>query len=193
MHPLLRLFAISLPLASLVACGGSKKDEVLDIPTDMPEICKGIDFVSQPDMREVCGVRPARYQSYKNIPLQRYLIVPKGASIVRKDNDVELRLPNTLPIPLPQQIATGLEFNQDKRLEYVKNTMTYKELFPAGQQRIKMFKLEIPMEKITGKQQLCFNLPEVKSDNRTRSKAMGQEIESLDCADFDNIVAKYGK
>jgi hypothetical protein len=188
---LMRQFFSVAFLVALVGCGGTKKDEVLEIPTDMPEICRGIDFVAQPDMRELCGVRPARYQSYKNIPLQRYLIAPKGASIVKKNEDLELRLPNTLPIPLPASVAAGLEFSQDKRLEFIKNTMTYKELFPAGQDRIKMFKLELPLDQ-GGVQALCFNLPEVKIDSRKRSH-MGTTIESLDCADFDNIVSKYAQ
>lgn len=178
--------------AALVSCGGSRKDEVLEIPTDMPEICRGIDFVAQPDMREVCGVRPARYQSYKNIPMQRYLIVPKGASIVKKNSDVELRLPNTLPIPLPSDLASSISFTSDKRLEYIKNSMVYKELFPSGQERIKMFKLDIPLEQ-GGSQSLCFNLPiNDVTDSRKRTR-MGTSIESLECADFDNIVAKYEK
>jgi len=184
------VFISCLPLA-LMSCGGSNKDAVLVIPTEMPEICRGIDFSSQPDMREVCGVRQARYQSYKNIPLQRYLIVPKGASIVKKNSEIELRLPNTLPIPLPAAIANGLEFSQDSRLAFIKNTMIYKELYPKGQDRVKMFKLGIPLEK-GGIQELCFNLPEIKVDSRKRSH-LGTDIESLDCVDFENIVAKYEK
>lgn len=187
----MRLIPLFCVGAALISCGGSKKDEVLEIPTDMPEICRGIDFVSQSDMREVCGVRPARYQSYKNIPMQRYLIMPKGASIVKKNGDVELRLPNTLPIPLPSTVAAGLSFTQEKRLEYIKNTMTYKELFPSGQERIKMFKLDIPMEE-GGVQSLCFNLPNQAADSRTRTR-MGTSIESLECTDFENIVAKYSQ
>jgi len=188
------LLTVSLGLIiSLVFFGCSGSKENLVVPTDLPEICRGIDFVAQPDMREVCGVRSSHFESYKNIPQQRYLINPKGASIVKKDKDIELRLPNTLPIPLPGSVASGLEFSQDKRLEYLKNTMTYKELFPAGQQRIKMFKLEIPLDNGV-MQTLCFNLPEAiqKNDNRNKSH-MATEIESLDCSDFENIVAKYEK
>jgi len=175
----------------LASCGGSAKNDALVVPTDMPEICKGIDFVSQPDMREDCGVRPVRFQSYKNVPMQRYLIMPKSASLVKTNGKVELRLPNMLPIPVSENVSQGIDFSQEKRLEYVKNRMIYKELFPPGQSRIQMFKLEIPLD-MGGQQALCFNLPEVKVDNRKRSH-MGKEVESLDCADFDNIVARFEK
>ena len=188
-----RLLFSALITSSLIlsACGGSAKDDVLIVPTDMPEICRGIDFVSQPDMREVCGVRPVRFQSYKNIPMQRYMIMPKGALLVKTSGKVELRLPNMLPIPLTGNVAAGIEFSQDKRLEYVKNRMIYNEHFPPGQTRIQMFQLEIPLDNGTT-EKLCFNLPETKVDSRKRSH-MGEEVESLDCADFDNIVAKYEK
>jgi hypothetical protein len=175
----------------LLACGGSSRDDVLIVPTEMPEICKGIDFTMQPDMRDICGVRPARYQSYKNIPQQRYLIMPKGASMVKKDGKVELRLPNTLPIPLPISESEGLSFSQDNRLVYLKNTMIYKELFPSGQARIKMFKLQIPLDDGNVKS-FCFNLPETKVEERKRTYS-GTEIEPLQCTDFDNIVTKFDK
>ncbi|HSQ42554.1 MAG TPA: hypothetical protein VLM37_09765 [Fibrobacteraceae bacterium] len=183
-----------LPLIPLLifSCG-SNKDDALVIPTDMPEICRGIDFVTQPDMREVCGVRPARYQSYKNIPAQRYLIQPKNAIIVKKDKEVELRLPNTDPIALPSELASSLEFTQDKRLEYVKNSMVYKEIFPPGQQRIKMFRLGIPSDKEPGKvHDLCFTVPELNIDSR-RHVYHGNTIDPLDCQEFDAVIAKFDK
>jgi hypothetical protein len=52
---------ISIPFLS--GCGGTSHGENLEVPTDMPPICRDIDFVTQPDMREVCGVRVVRYKS----------------------------------------------------------------------------------------------------------------------------------
>ncbi|NLB64428.1 MAG: hypothetical protein GX801_10055 [Fibrobacter sp.] len=177
-----------LVVVFLFSCSSSK-NVVLDVPTDLPEICKGIDFVSQPDMRELCGVRTLRYQAYQNIALQRYLIMPKGASIVKSQNSLELRLPNILPIPLPQELANSIEFSQEKRLEQIKNTMDYKELFTSNRERIKIFKLSIPLD-AGGVNEFCFNIPEVKLDNRKRTHS-STRIESLKCSDYDNIIAKY--
>lgn len=185
-------FALAMSF-SVVACGGTKgSDEALEVPTDMPEICKNIDFVSQPDMREVCGVRVARYKSYKNIPMQRYLVNPKDASLVKSDGKVELRLPNTLPIQLDSSMSEGFAFTQDKRLEKIRNTMEYKELFPTGGERVKMFRLNIPREE-GSPLDLCFRVPNKKGNDRTRMVAMGNEIESMTCADFEMLVAKYSK
>jgi hypothetical protein len=183
----------NLPLvfsaALLLGCAGKK--EVLDVPEDMPEICRGIDFVANPDMRDVCGVRASRYQSYKNVPQQRYLIVPKGASVVLKKKKLELRLPNTLPVDLPKELRKKITFNQEARLEYIKNKMVYKELYPEGMDRIKMFKLNIPLNDGTS-EELCFNVPEKQKTSRRKTTRMGNKIESLSCEDFDDIVQRYG-
>ena len=41
-----------IAFASLLsACAGSNSGENLEVPTNMPRICVGIDFVEQPDMR----------------------------------------------------------------------------------------------------------------------------------------------
>jgi hypothetical protein len=178
-------------LLLLASCGGTKGEaESLDVPTNLPEICRGIDFVAQPDMREECGVRVSRYKSYKNIPQQRYLIYPKDASLVKTSDKVELRLPNTLPIYLDSATAAGIEFSQEHRLQSIKNTMEYKELFPAGAERIKMFRMVLPKD-VGEASTLCFRVPDKKGNERTRSVAMGNQIESMTCADFDLLVAKY--
>lgn len=182
-----------LAIISLSSCGGSKGSaESLDIPTNMPEICRGIDFVAQPDMREVCGVRVSRYQGYRNIPLQRYLIHPKDASLVKTNGHVELRIPNTFPIELDSTMSEGIDFSQAKRLEYIKNEMIYKELFPKNSERIKMFRLVIPRD-VGEPLHLCFRVPDKKINDRTRSVAMANQIEGMTCEDFDLLVARYPK
>jgi len=158
----------------------------------MPEICRGIDFVAQPDMREDCGVRVSRYKAYKNIPQQRYLVYPKDASLVKANGSVELRLPNTFPITLDSTTASGIEFSQEKRLVSIKNTMEYKELFPTGGERIKMFRMQIPLDNGSSSA-LCFRVPESKGNQRTRNQAMANQIEGMTCQDFDMLVAKYAK
>lgn len=183
-----KLLAILALLA--FSCASSEK---LEIPAELPEICRGIDFVSQPDMREVCGVRPLRFQSYKNIPQQRYMIMPKGASLVKTKEVIELRLPNLTPITMPSDLAKQLDFSPDSRLVYIKNTMLYKEIFPPGQERIKMFKLDIPT--ITGTMYpVCFLVPNKAQTSDSRNKSiLGQSIEVLDCNEFQQIASKYSK
>ena len=68
-------FAIKLTafLASLTffsGCAGSSNGDDLEVPTNLPPICRDIDFVANPDMREMCGVRKAHNKAYKNIPQQ---------------------------------------------------------------------------------------------------------------------------
>jgi len=186
------LFSILLS-AFLTNCASSRNEaESLEVPTNMPEICRGIDFVAQPDMREDCGVRVSRYKAYKNIPQQRYLVYPKDASLVKANGSVELRLPNTFPITLDSTTASGIEFSQEKRLVSIKNTMEYKELFPTGGERIKMFRMQIPLDNGSSSA-LCFRVPESKGNQRTRNQAMANQIEGMTCQDFDMLVAKYAK
>jgi len=191
-----RLSAVSfLPAAALVSvllvsCGGSGNKEELVVPEDLPPICRGIDFVAQPDMREVCGVRTTRYKAYKNIPQTRYLIVPKGATLVRKSDGVSLRLPNTLPEKLDESFVKNLEWTQEARMEYLKNKMIYREFRPDGGSRIKMFKLQIPL-KDQSMGEVCFNVPDKPELNDRQTSVMGNKLDPLDCADFDAILAKH--
>ena len=113
-------FAIATLLS---ACAGSNSGENLDVPTNLPPICRDIDFVEQPDMREMCGVRTVRTMAYKNIPQQRYLIKPQETSIVKSNGKLELRFQNSLPLLLEGPITEELEFSQQKRLEKIKNTV----------------------------------------------------------------------
>ena len=54
-------------LALLAGCAGSSNGDDLEVPTNLPPICQGIDFVAEPDMRDLCGVRRVRYKAYINI------------------------------------------------------------------------------------------------------------------------------
>jgi hypothetical protein len=180
------LFSISL----LVGCAGSSQSgEDLEVPTDLPPICRDIDFVANPDMREVCGVRKASHNvAYRNIPQQRYLIKPSETSIVKTNGKLELRFQNSLPIVLDGPINNEIVFTQEKRLERIKNTYDYHEITRKGYERLRIFKMGIPTDK-GNKYDFCFRIPERKGNDRTRSKAMGVNIETMSCAEYDNIIA----
>ncbi|MCQ2096514.1 MAG: hypothetical protein MJY87_01040 [Fibrobacter sp.] len=181
------LFSSALMLTFLAGCAGSSKDDNLEVPTNLPPICRDIDFVEQPDMREMCGVRTVRSKAYKNIPQQRYLIKPQETSIVKTGNKLELRFQNSLPIVLDGPIKDEMIFNQEKRLQKVINTFDYHEIYNKGSERIRIFKMGIPTD-MGSTYDFCFRIPEKKGNDRTRNKAMGNHIEAMSCADFDHLV-----
>lgn len=173
-------------LAFLAGCAGSSNGDEIEVPTDLPPICRDIDFSSNPDMREICGVRKSRHKAYKNIPQQRYLIAPKNASLVREGDVLELRLQNSLPVELSGPIKRDMAFSQEKRLEKVKNTYEYVEYFKKGSPRKRVFKLGIPTDAGTS-YDFCFLIPESHGSDRTRSAAMGNNVEQIQCSEFDHI------
>jgi hypothetical protein len=172
----------------LAGCAGSSNGDDLEVPTDLPPICRDIDFVANPDMREMCGVRRVHNKAYKNIPQQRYLINPNGTSIVKTDGKLELRFQNSLPLYLDGPITRELQFNQEKRLEKVPNTYDYHEIY-SGKERIRIFKMGIPTD-MGNTYDFCFRIPEKKGNARTRSVAMGNHIEAMTCDDFENLVSQ---
>ena len=172
----------------LAGCAGSSNGDDLEVPTNLPPICRDIDFVANPDMREMCGVRKAHNKAYKNIPQQRYLINPSGTSIVKTDGKLELRFQNSLPLFLDGPITRELQFNQEKRLEKVQNTYDYHEIY-SGKERVRIFKMGIPTD-MGNTYDFCFRIPEKKGNARTRSVAMGNHIEAMTCDDFDFLVAQ---
>ena len=172
----------------LAGCAGSSNGDDLEVPTDLPPICRDIDFVANPDMREMCGVRKVHNKAYKNIPQQRYLINPNGTSIVKTDGKLELRFQNSLPLFLDGPITRELQFNQEKRLEKVQNTYDYHEIY-SGKERIRIFKMGIPTD-MGNTYDFCFRIPEKHGNARTRSVAMGNHIEAMTCDDFDNLVSQ---
>lgn len=172
----------------LAGCAGSSNGDDLEVPTNLPPICRDIDFVANPDMREMCGVRRVHNKAYKNIPQQRYLINPNGTSIVKTDGKLELRFQNSLPLYLDGPITRELQFNQEKRLEKVPNTYDYHEIY-SGKERIRIFKMGIPTD-MGNTYDFCFRIPEKKGNARTRSVAMGNHIEAMTCNDFENLVSQ---
>ncbi len=183
-----------LALASLLAgCAASAvSSDDLIVPTNMPPICRDIDFVAQPDMRDMCGVRVSHSKGYKNIPQQRYLIKPQETSIVKTGGKLELRFQNSLPLYLDGPIIDELQFNQEKRLEKVKNTYDYHEIYTKTSERLRIFKMGIPTDVGTS-YDFCFRIPDKKGNDRTRSRAMGNHIEAMSCADLDRLVAENKK
>ena len=181
----------------ILACGGSgnkNKKEVLHIPTDMPDICQNVDFNVDKEMRKECGVKPARYQAYYNVPMQRHLIDPKDASLVKTGGKIELRFPNAFPIQLEASQIAGITFSDSKRLAKIENTREYKEFYNENKERYKLFKLRIPSDAEPKTESLlCFRVPESKGSDRTRSVAMATQMEMIPCATFDELVAKYAK
>ena len=182
-----------LAVSFLIGCAGSsaQNGEELEVPTDLPPICRDIDFVANPDMREVCGVRKASRHNiaYKNIPQQRYLIKPSETSIVKTNDKLELRFQNSLPLYLDGPIVNEILFNQEKRLERIKNNYDYHEIYnKVSKERIRIFKMGIPTD-LGPTREFCFRIPEAKGNARTRSKAMGNNIEQMSCEDFEAIIA----
>jgi hypothetical protein len=189
-----------LPLAALVlvflACSSSSggKNEVLYIPTDMPDICQNVDFNVDKEMRKECGVKPARYQAYRNVPMQRHLINPNQASLVKTGDKVEIRFPNAFPVSLDTSQVSGVAFSDSKRLSKIENSMDYKEFYTESKERYKLFKLTIPSDSNPGVENvLCFRVPELKGSDRTRSAAMAAQMEMLPCDTLDILVKKYVK
>lgn len=179
-------------LALLAGCSSSSKGEDLEIPPDMPEICRDIDFVERPDMREICGVRKVRYQAYRNIPQVRYLVSPKEATLVKEKGKLELRLENSKPVELTGPVVKELSFTPEDRNKKVKNTYDYNEIFEEDGTRHRVFKIGIPTE-YGHVFDFCFEIPEAKGSERTRSQAMGTELDEITCEEYAEILAKKKK
>lgn len=187
-YALLKISPVLVALSMLSGCAGSS-EETLEVPTNLPPICRDIDFSANPDMREVCGVRKVHNKAYKNIPQQRYLIKPTETSIVKTGNKLELRFQNSLPLYLEGPIVNELQFGQEKRLQKVTNTYDYHEIYnKASGERLRVFKMNIPTDAGT-RYDFCFRIPEKKGSDRTRNRAMGSNIERMDCEDFEQVVA----
>ena len=184
----LKFISLAFVPVLLSSCAGASNGDDLEVPTNLPPICRDIDFVANPDMREMCGVRRVHNKAYRNIPQQRYLINPSGTSIVKTDGKLELRFQNSLPLYLDGPITRELEFNQEKRLEKIQNTYDYHEIY-SGKERIRIFKMGIPSDR-GNTYDFCFRIPEKKGSDRTRSVAMGNHIEAMTCGDFDYLVEK---
>ena len=87
--PAIKLTTLLASLTLFAGCAGSSNGgDEYEVPTNLPPICRDIDFAENPDMREMCGVRKAHNKAYKNIPQQRYLIKPSETT---RGRHVEVR------------------------------------------------------------------------------------------------------
>ncbi|GHV13205.1 hypothetical protein AGMMS49938_07400 [Fibrobacterales bacterium] len=190
----MRFFFILAVAVVFLSCSSGNKKEALYIPTDMPEICQNIDFNIDKDMRKACMVKPVRYQAYYNVPMQRYLINPNQASLVKTNGKIEIRFPNTHALVIDSTKLHGVVFSDSKRLSKIQNDMDYKEFYNEKKERFKLFKLKIPSDsKPQIENELCFRVPELKGSDRTRSVAMAAEMEMLSCEILDSLVATHSK
>lgn len=185
------LLFFALPILS--SCGGTSDGDNLAMPENMPPACRDIDFVAQPDMRELCGVRVVRFKSYRNIPKERYLVNPKDAKIVLAEEKMELRIPGNFPVELSGQITKDIRFDQDARLKKIPNRYEYHEGYLGAERkrenRIRAFRLTIPTDAGTD-YEYCFRIPEKLGSERTRNQAMGNRLEEISCGDFDFLANK---
>lgn len=179
------LFILIVSSSLFTACGGSQSGSS-DFK-ELPEICRGYDFASDPEMADACGIRQTRYKSYKNLPSQRFLIYPKDANIVLTGSGVELRLANTHPVKLEGNLEDDLDFSNEAQLVKIKNKYIYKEIFPKDAPRIRMFKMVIPTKSSEAK--YCFQLPQKTKTDRRKRVRMGNVIKPFECSEFDALVA----
>jgi hypothetical protein len=158
-------------------------------PEDMPEICQDIDFEhAGAELKKECGVQTRVYRSYKNIPEHRNLLLPKGAKIVRKGKDLELRLQSTLPIDLPSDLSGKIMFDERMRRTFIKSRMDYCEFFPNNSsERLRILRLEIPLD-IGGETTVCYTVASGPTTVQRKAGYAGR-LEPLACADFIRLKA----
>lgn len=172
----------------VLACSGSRQ---VVVPTDMPDICREIDFSrADESLKQECGVQTRNYRAYRNIPQHRNLLLPKNGQIVLKGDDVELRLEGFLPIDLPHSIREGVEFNEKLRRQFIKSKYDYLEYFTAGADRPdRIFKLDLPLT--NGKYgSVCFFVERGKPSSQ-RKTGYASRLLDLDCAEFEKRKAEF--
>ncbi len=159
---------------------------------DLPEICRQYDFSKDPAMAEECGIRQTRYKSYKNIPPMRYLIAPKDAQLVldKKSGAVELRLRETMPVILGEEVAKAVDFSDEAKKHHLKNQYIYKEIYPTKETRMRLFKLRIPANDGSWLD-YCFRVPEHAATNERLRSHLSHSLDELGCAEFDDLVKRY--
>ncbi len=174
----------------LSGCSAAKPDPQSKViaPDDMPDICQDLDFNRDKEYLELCGVKGRDYMAYRNIPEHRNLLQPKGGKIIKKGQGLELRLPGTLPIPLPATMTGKFVFDETRRRNFIKSRMDYCEFFPdQTDQRVKIFKLEIPQD-MGGEASVCFTV-ESKPTTAQRKTGYASRLEPLACGDFARLKA----
>lgn len=184
-RPMTWLLAMALAACSTAHQGGPK----VVAPEDMPDICQDLDFNRDKEFHEVCGVKSRDYMAYRNIPEHRNLLQPKGGKIIKKGKSLELRLPGTLPAPLPSIQSGRFVFEEAQRRTFIKSRMDYCEFFPEDNSHsVKIIKLDIP-EDLGGTATVCFT---VESGPTTAQRKTGyaSRLEPLPCEDFARLKAK---
>jgi hypothetical protein len=173
-------------LLALAGCGGSAGQSKYVAPEDMPDVCQDLDFNRDEQFREICGVKTRDYMAYRNIPEHRNLLLPKGGKIVKKGKSLELRLPNTLPAPLPSDFAGRIIFDEKLRRTFIKSKMDYCEFVPENSsQNVKLLKLDIPFD-TGGDLPVCFTV-ESRPSTAQRKAGYAGRLDPLDCADFARL------
>ena len=171
-----------------MACGGSAPSGSPKVyaPEDMPDICQDLDFNRDVTYREMCGVKTRNYMAYRNIPEHRNLLLPKGGKIIKKGKDLELRLQNTLPLPLPDEFQGKIFFDEKLRRTFIKSRMDYCEFFPdESSQSVKIIKLEIPLD-AGGDLSVCFTV-ESKAATLQSTGGYASTLAPLACLDFTKL------
>jgi len=170
----------------LMGCGGTSGNsgEQLEVPMEMPEVCQGIDFNLNVEMREMCGVKVRRYRSYRNIAHYRLLSSPKGGKIVEKDGHYELRIPDMLPVGLPSSISGKIDFSEAARLKFLNTNTDYREsLHRSTGKRIRLIRITIPFQD-GGSRPFCYTIrPRIKKVAEVQTGS-SNELVSLDCSDL---------
>ncbi len=170
-------------------CASNKGHSDAIAPEDMPEICHDLDFNRDAHLREVCGVKTRSYMAYRNYPEHRSLLLPKGGKIVKKDNDLELRLESTLPINLPENFKGKINFDENIRRVFIKSKMDYCEFFPENSNvHVKIIRLTIPTD-AGDTLSICYTL-EPKITTAQRKTGFASRLEPMECVDFQKLKEK---
>jgi hypothetical protein len=174
----------------LAGCGGTQAGRSKVVaPDDMPDICQDLDFNRDVEFRDLCGVKTRDYMAYRNIPEHRNLLLPKGGRVVKKGKAMELRLPNTLPAPLPPELAGKIVFDEKLRRTFLKSRMDYCEFFPDNAtQRVRVIRIDIPQD-VGGETTVCYAV-ESKASSAQRKTGFASRLEPLSCEDFQMLKQK---
>lgn len=193
------LLLFLLPLFAACASGPPAPDggQGLYVPEDLPDICKEIDFLRNPEYQDLCGVKSRKYAAYRNLPAHRDLLRPKNAKIVRKADRLELRLERCLPIAMPADLEREIDFSEASRRSPLKSEMEYAEallLSHAGgaeggesDDRERILRITLPL-KNGGSRGLCYRVV-VPRELAQRKPGYASELVELHCEEFDRRYA----
>jgi hypothetical protein len=177
------LILLSLLWVSCASNPSGKSDIVA--PEDMPEICRDINFnTADQGLREECGVTTRKYKAYRNIPVHRNLLLPKNSKVVLINDQLELRLEGFLPVALPKEFISQIEFDEKVRRNFLKNKYHYFEFFAPKESRPdKLIKMEIPLaDSSTGT--VCYIVDKPRTKGQ-RKAGYARRLLSIGCDDWD--------